>query len=75
MSSPAEATDIDISFRNDFSTTDPLLGQKYSEGSPFDFPKRIKITAVNSRASEVAKADEAYETAEILRPRKSPKNS
>ena len=61
LSAPAEATEIDISFRNDVSITDPLFEQKYSEGSPFDFPKRIKITAVNSRASEVAKADEVNE--------------
>ena len=62
LSAPAEATEIDIFFCNDVSTTDLLFEQKYSEGSPFDFPKRIKITAVNNRASEVAKADEANET-------------
>ena len=48
LSAPAEATEIDIFFCNDVSTTDPLFEQKYFEGIPFDPPKRIKIMAVNN---------------------------
>ena len=42
MKRTAEATEMDIFFCNDVSTTDALLGQKYSEGNPFDFTKRTR---------------------------------
>ena len=42
LSAPAEATEIDMSFFNDVSLTDPLFEHKYSDGCPFDISRRIK---------------------------------